>query len=328
METRSRKKGRSNSAANPPKNAKRVRIAEAPDKDASTPLKDPPPKIKAPSAKPKGMKKTNSQASTAKESAEPLPDPQPELPTLPDPFEDIDDLLSNSKPPLSPIPISSEPATVRPHEVHFYARVFLDQKELDPHSIYDDINDDLPLTWYRFKKAIASIMKAYTAARPGFPTYYMGKWKAFYSAIRSPDKVVVKDHSTWDLLLHGLRHRANTSNVKNARKVDIICQYLTNGNADSSPQQQPSSSSKPDKKSKSKAETVRRGRQYVNYIKADSSDSENEELSGHQRSSDNEARSIPERPKKKRLSAIKKQLLKKARSDASLSKLIRKEQKI
>ena len=100
--------------------------------------------------------------------------------------------------------------------------VYLDQKELDLYLIYSDINKELYLSWYWFKE-IDAIVKAYTAACLGFPTYYIGKQIALYSVIRMSDKVILKDALSWENLLYGLYYYAKLLNTKQTEKVNIIC---------------------------------------------------------------------------------------------------------
>ena len=113
MYTRSVKKARSNSSAQPSKNAKKARCRQAPDLlNKLTPV---------PTTKPsqsKGKKKLHSQASTANLQAEELPI------VLSDPVSDPFD-----EPPL------------KSYRVGFYIQVYLDELEVSNCIELVDIND-------------------------------------------------------------------------------------------------------------------------------------------------------------------------------------------
>ena len=126
MYTRSVKKARSNSSAQPSKNAKKARCRQAPDLlNKLTPV---------PTTKPsqsKGKKKLHSQASTANLQAEEL---------LSNPWEPT--------PTYDPVSDPFNEPSLKPHRVEFHIRVYLDELEVGNYIKLININNIFEaLTW-------------------------------------------------------------------------------------------------------------------------------------------------------------------------------------
>ena len=230
------RRGRSNSAVQPPQNTKRLRKPTARAAPPASPL--PPPK-RAPRKRAAVAQKPNTPSSTATES--------------------VIELELGSDGTLSPAPEPEKP----PHPVHFQLTVLLDGAEIKQFGKTVDINAEAHMTYMSFESLTKVYIKSHMEKRGGVVIFYKGPWRANWGALKDPIRHDIDNIGDWVSLEENLRQRALTSGgVRNAGRVDIKAHFKTRGNADSSPPPPPQIdiiSTQTRAKSKSKPNTIRQG---------------------------------------------------------------------
>jgi hypothetical protein len=241
------RRGRSNSALQPPDNAKRLR---KPTARANPPASPPPPPKRAPKKKATAARKPNTPSPTATESVIEV-------------GVDSDGTLLDGLE-VGPVYHSSPAPDKPPHPVHFQCTVLLDGKDIKQFGKTVDINAEYHMHYNAFERLAEEYIKGFMEKRGGVVRFYKGPWRANWGALKEPFRHDLDNIGDWQSLEENLRHRAQTSGgVRNAGRVDIKLHFKTHGNADSSPPppltQTDVSMTQTRAKSKAKPHTIRQG---------------------------------------------------------------------